>query len=281
MNPKPLFLSENFFNEIQFTGHTVSANEEDAGCQGWRVATGRRLNSRNKWTPVTNNADAWIKVACDQAREADTIVLDRGHNLGGYTIQLQNSADDSSYSNVFSLTLPTAAVSGTSLDAATGAQTEEGAWCLRFTGQTKQYWRLYIPAMGANYKPEIVGLYLGLSYEPSYYFDLPLSDESGESYFNDVMSPFAWVASSLAAHRRSGTIYMRLSSDSEYDTARYHIKQNFMEQRRLMWIWHNQENAERAVLARHNAGQYGFTRQAGWSFRQVTIPWFEHEPLIT
>jgi len=282
MSLKARFFSENFYNDIMFSGHVISANTAAAGNEAFRVGTGRRMSARNKWTPTALNLAAWIKVVCDRVRTANCIVMDRGHNLAGETIRLEVSDDNfTTKTEVFNTVVPTLVFPNNHLDQLPGVKTEEGAWAFKFTPTSGRYWRLFIDAMGAGLKPEIVGLYLGLSYEPDYHLDLPFEDESGESFYNDVMSDTAWVASTRAASRRAGPIGLRLSSKDEYEKARYHIKKLFMEERRLMWIFFNQQEAERAVLARHNRGEYSFNVREGWHFRQSSFSWFEHEPALS
>ena len=282
MATKARFLSENIFNDIMFPTFTVSATEAAAGNEAWRVGTGRRLSLRNKWTPTTLNLEASIKCRTGASTLCDMIALDRGHNLAGQTIVLERSANDFvATTQVFSITVPSATVTDDDLQATPGVRTEEGAWVYAFTGATDQDWRLRIPAMGANLKPEIVGLYLGRSYEPLYHLDLPFEDDDGETFFDSVMSDTAWSAATRAAHRRTGAITLKLASEAEYTTngARTHILENLMRDRRPTWFCPNQEQAEKTLLIRHAGGRYGFPRRQGWAHRQSTFRWVEHQPL--
>lgn len=282
MSLKPRFLSQNIFNDIMFPANVISATSAEAGSEAFRVGTGRRLSSRNKWTTATFNTEESIKARTGQATFCDMIVLDRGHNLAGKNIILERSDNDfTATTSVFDITLPTTTPTGGDISASPGVRTEEAAWCFVFTGATAEDWRLRIPGMGANLRPEIVGLYLGRSYETTHYLELPFEDENGESFFDEVMSDTAWSAATRAANRRTGTIDLKLGSEAEYITngAREHIRDNFMRDRRPMWFIPNQEQAERAVLCMHGGGQYGFTRQDGWAHRQSQFKWFEHQPL--
>lgn len=277
------FLSENFFNDIMFPDHALSSTGGNVtGNEVWRVGTGRRMNVRNKWTPSSFNTEASIVVDCGAAKAADMVVIDRGSNLLGENVILEHD-DNSGFTTptvVINATIPTTVTTDDDLSATPGVLTEEGAWMYQFAEVTERYWRLRIPALGVGLRPEIVGFYLGSSYEPNYHLDLPYEDELGESLFDEVISDTAWSASTRVASRRKGTVRLRLSDDAEYTTARLQIRQRFMKNRRPMWIVFNQEAAERAVLAMHAAGEWGFTRADGWSFRQAAFPWVEHQPAL-
>lgn len=277
------FLSENFYNDLMFPAHTIDALSEETGNQAWRVGTGRRSSVRNAWKPTAFNLEAWIRVNCGAAKAADMIVIDRGHNLSGETVVVEadDNASFSSPTTIFNGTIPTSVTVDDDLSATPGVLTEEGAWMYQFTEVTEQYWRVRIPAMGAGLRPEIIGLYLGKSYEPLYHLDLPFEDDSGEALFDEVVSDTAWSAATRAASRRRGQIRIRLSTDAEYTDARLTIKTRFMQNRRPMWIVFNQEQAERAALAMHARGPYGFVRADGWKPRQAQFEWNEHQPALT
>lgn len=274
---RPLFLVENVFSDVQNPVHVIDASSETSGFEVWRVATGRR-STRDRWQP-TVAGEGWIRVDCGAARMVDTIALDRGHNLGGKQIKVQHSPDGVTWTTAVTSTIPLTASDPGDIDAGNGARTEEGAWLRRFPAASARWWRFLVPAAAAV-RAEIVGLWLGESWTPSQYFDLPWSDESLELGWEEVTSTTGWRAAGQIARARAGTIDLKLSDEAEYDdSARRHIHQQFW-RRRPMWIVYNDEKAERAVLALPRPGTAGFDQRQGWGHRQGMIAWLEHEPKV-
>ena len=277
----PLFLAENLFSQPQFPGHLLSASEEAVKGEVWRVATGRR-SGRDRWTPATPNVASWVQVKCNVARSADMIVLDRGHNLAGVTIGVQYSADGASWTTWFSPTIPSAVGSAASALAANGVVTEEGAWLKQFAAppSPQLYWRISIPALGAGLVPQIVGLWLGASWQPAHYLGLPYDDD-GQQLILEQSDPTqaGWRGAGLAARGKDGELSFALAGEAEYATARYHVRENFHGRNRPMWILHDGTGrAERAVLAVPPPGRLSFRFDAGWHSRQAIVAWVEHEP---
>jgi hypothetical protein len=158
--------------------------------------------------------------------------------------------------------------------------TEEGAWLLRFAAQSHRYWRLYIPAMGVELRPEVVGLWLGTSWTPAEYFDLPYSPSGLQLGGGEIHSDAGWIGASQTRRARRGEIGLKLRSSAEYEqSARYHIEQNFW-RRRPMWIVFDDEQAERAVLAVPRMGDVEFAVREGWAYPQAQLLWIEHEPKL-
>ncbi|HEY0019040.1 MAG TPA: hypothetical protein VGC13_22250 [Longimicrobium sp.] len=221
-----------------------------------------------------------VRVSCDAARAADLVVLDRGHNLGGRRIILEVSNDGfATATAVLDLVVPaTSGVAG-NVDRAAGAATREGAWLKRFPRVSARDWRLRIPAMGAGLRPEIVGLWLGESWQPKLLFDLPWGDSTRQLSFASSESDAGWVGRGSAARVRAGEIGLKLKAEDEYSLAERHIEEGFW-MPRPMWIVYDSAAAERAVLAMPPAGRNGFSRQGGWSYRQAQIAWVEHEPRV-
>jgi hypothetical protein len=274
----PRFLVENFFNEFQFDGHTLVQTSQETHYESWNVADGRR-DVYDYWTPTQYNTEVYIGVECDQAREADMIVIDRVHNLSGETITLKYDEVQafSSPTTVFTLTVPSTVVTGDDLTATPGVLTEEGAWAFAFTAATKQYWRLYISAMGAGERPYIGGLWLGKSFTPTLYLDLPFEENMNESFREEIVSDTAWIGSTRTAKRRVGTLHLKCA-ENEFVTARYHFDTLF-QRPHAMWIVFDQDGAETAVCALPKAGVTGFAQRRGWNWKQASLPWFETEPL--
>jgi hypothetical protein len=275
--PTPLILSENFFNLTQYPDHVVSASEEASGHEAFRVGNGRR-SVLDYWTSTSTNTAAYNRVVCDRVRAANCIVLDRGHNLAGYTVKLHVSSDfATSTEEAFSITIPTASVSGT-VDDPYGVQTEEGAWIYRFPLRAGLGWQVYVPAMGVGLKPDIVGIYLGLAWTPPT-FDMPWSEDDDELGGMESESDAGWMGSIRSWNRRSGSLKLRLDSIMDYDRARLNL-QGFYRQRSPTWLVHDQNQADRALCVIRPKGTQGFRIDRDWfSKRQAEIQYVEHEPL--
>lgn len=274
------YLAENFFNEEQFSAHTLSANEETTGNEVWRVGTARRVGGtlRNYWTPTTANQDAWIKVQCNRARAADMLVIDRGHNLEGATVRLQASSDDfTTYSELVAVTLPSSVVPNSRLSDNPGAKTEEGAWLISFDLEVGLYWRVYIDAMGSGLKPQIPGLYLGLSFSPAVKPQRPFDDESRRLEFRELRSPSLWVGASRKAQRREVVHHLLLTSDAEYDQARYHFHSLYW-RGDVMWNAANVDQAEKAWLAYAPSDLHSAVASPDFRWRRIDLALLEHEP---
>ncbi|HEX6038037.1 hypothetical protein [Longimicrobium sp.] len=272
---KPLFLVENLFSEVQFPHHVVEASTEAPRCEAWRVATGRR-SPYDRWTPALDNAESWIQVDCGAARTADMVAIDRGHTLAGRLIHLEHSADAAAWTAAFTGILPAATAQAT---AAAGAMTPEGAWLKRFAGAAARYWRLRVPAMGAGRRPVVVGLWVGRSWAAEEYLDLPYGPASRDLAFGERVSDAGWVGVSPITRARGGELHIRLGGPADEAEARYHIEEHFW-RRRPMWILHDGDRADGAVLGVPLPGRVGFETREGWSRGQADVAWTEHEPVL-
>jgi len=273
MANQTIVLVENAFSRMQFPLHTIAADEEAANHEAFRVADGRR-SPFDYWEPTTANASHNIKVTCDRVRAFTMIAIDRGHNLGGKQIVLECSDDDfSTTQTVLDIVLPSVSSAGT-VDDTFGVRTEEGAWVRRFPVRYARYWRVRIPAMGAGIKPKIVGLWLGMAYgfEP----DRPMSPDTDDLSLEESVSDAAWRGSGRPANVRADALHVSLPTLFDYDLARYHLAYHYA-RRRPMWIVHDENVAQQALLAIRPVGQMGFVREASWFYHRAMIPYQEHE----
>ena len=270
MADDPAFLIENYFSDIQFSAHVISANQEGARTEALRVATGRR-SSLDRWSPTSLNVEAWIKVDLTSSKSATACIIDRGHNLSGKTVVLERSPDNSAWTQVFSVTIPATAATDGDFDAANGITTDEGAWVKRFGSVSDRYWRLRIPGMGADLKPDIIGLWLGNTWEPGK-ITIPMQDEQAETVTQRGQSDRGWQGNTQAVRRRTGEIFLQLDAAAESAAIAAIADYDLM---RLMWIIHDADKAERAVLAQRPDGRIGFGFEPGWFPRQGRIPWVE------
>ncbi|HEX7050171.1 MAG TPA: hypothetical protein VF188_08230 [Longimicrobiales bacterium] len=277
MSPRSIVLAENLFSAAAYPGHVVMASEEPEGTEAFRVGTGRRHALTNRWTPDTANAEHWVQVTCDQVRAADMLAIDRGHNLAGQTVELRISDDGFTTSETtVSFTVPSAAGGAQSLD--DGVLTEEGAYLRRFPLAAATQWRLVIPAMGVGLRPQIVGLYLGLSLAlPP--LRMPWAEEETDLAFQEVRTAAGWIGAGEIARARVGELRVRLEDYLAYDQARLHLEGHFG-RRRPMWIVYDDRQAERAALAVRPQGRAGFRFDSGWAYRQQDLVWQEHEPRV-
>ena len=278
---RPRFLSENFFNTVQFSGHTVSGNQETAGNEAFRVGTSRR-SSLNFWTPTSTNATAYVQAACDRVRVADMLVLDRGHNLAGKTVSLilSNQSSFAASTTLWSFTVPTRSQYGSRLNGPPGAYTEEGAWLYRWVTAAAKYWRFQVSAMGSGLKPKIVGLNLGLSYRPTRAPTLPWDDESRQLDFQQVQSDTLWVGSNRKSQRRVfGPWAMRMRDDNEYTKVRRHIHELYW-RGEFMWVVPDEDQAERALLAFAEPGVYSAGFDGEYPQRTLVLSGSEHQPKV-
>lgn len=273
----PVVLVENHLSVVQFPLHTLVGNEEASGREAFRVADGRR-SALDFWTTNTTNAEATLTWTMDRVRAWNMVALDRGHNLAGVRV-IHEASDDNfaTTQTVFDITLPSATAPG-SPDDARGVRTEEGAWLKRFPTRTAKYGRLRIPAMGSGLKPQVVGVWSGLAYVPPE-LGLPHVPDQDEFTVEEMLAPSGWRGRNLPAVVRAGTIGLKLTSQFEYELARYHLQGHFG-RGRPMWIIHDDVQADRAVLAIRPQGRLGFARDPGWFYPNAAIEWLEHEALV-
>lgn len=278
---RTVLLVENFWRTTQFVNHLVTASNEAADHEGWRVGTDRR-GGETYWTPQTGqeNAPHWLKVQCDRVRAADVVVIDRGSNLGAEVVRIQVSSDNLTFTDLAVCTIPTQVVSLARMDNANGVLTEEGAWIKRFPLNAGLYWRVYSDAMGAALKPEITGLFLGKSWRLAVPLVKPFSFGKRQLSYTELVSKTLWAATADVAQRRSDELGIRCETWTEYfEQARYHIEEQFLRGHR-MWVVHDEDQAEKALMAYAPAGVAGFDVPQGRAFPEGRIPYHEHEPAI-
>lgn len=245
------------------------------GFEAWHAFSCRR-SAFAYWQPGTPNAIAYLQVQHEQLRGADMLVLDRGHNLAGFPVQLQGSNDGSSFATLVNATIPTA--TGGLLTGANGCLTEEGAWVIAFTFGAFAYWRFNIPAMGSGLQPNVAGLQFGMSYQPLALYR-PYSEHSTQFSAQEVVTPAGWRGRGQRAFVGSATLNLRADVDDfEYLRARFTIEEVFGAGR-PMWVVQDQERPTEAYMAIRPLGQQGFERPPGIYWPTAAIQVIEHEPL--
>jgi len=273
--PQSVLSGGNLFNTVTaYPLHTLIADEEASGHEASRIATGRRSPYTNYYTAITANTQRTLTLTCDRVRSANLFALDRGNNLAGKQLVLECSDDNfTTTQTAFDVVLPTA-TTPQSLDDAFGCRTEEGAWLKRFPLRSASYWRLRIPAMGANLRPLIVGAHLSLQWT----FDAwrpwaPDQDElGGDVYESDA----GWQGAAPIWNRDVDTLKIQLPTPFDYELARQTIGQHFAK-RRPCWYVPDDSQAQNAKLIVRPMGTAGFRRDPDWFSERADIPYQEFE----
>ncbi|HWP38950.1 MAG TPA: hypothetical protein VNL18_15495 [Gemmatimonadales bacterium] len=273
----PYLAVDNIFSVRQYPGHTIAATEEPSGNEAFRVADGRR-SSFDYATSTTPNSEWSVTCTADQVRAVTFVALDRGHNLAGKRVIYEVSNDNfTTVETVFDISALPANPGAGSLDDALGVVTDEGAWLKRVSVRFGLYHRLRIPAMGAGLKPVIVGLWAGTGWAPSV-FGLPKQENRARLAGQVSVSEAGWMGAGAMTRQRVGTLHFKLTSLFEYEELRRHLEENYG-RHRPMWIVHDDEEAQRAVLATIPQEFVGLDRRtADWFYGSGEIPWTEHEP---
>lgn len=251
-----------------------SGTSGPVGNETWRAFSGRR-SAFSFWAPGTPNIESWLQLQHEQVRGANFVALDRGHNLGGFAVKLQGSQDAATWATILSVAIPT--VPGGVLNSGMGVLNEEGAWLMTFPTLDYTYWRLDIPAMGSGLQPNVVGLQLGMSYQPLALYR-PFSEHSSLLAAQEVVSSLGWRGRGPRAFSQTATLNLRAdTSDLEYLRARFTIEEVFGGGR-PMWVIQDQDRASEAYQAIRPLGEQGFQRPPGIYWPTATIQTIEHEP---
>lgn len=277
-----ILLADNLFSGGiggQYPAHIISAEEEPAGTEAWRVGNARR-SPIDKATASTANSTWWIRSVLDRVRAHNCIVLDRGHNLAGKTFELRSTNDATDFSatfeTVFDVTMPSVTMPGP-IDNGLGVRTEEGAWIKRYPLRTGKAVELFIDAMGANVKPEIVNLWVGLAIDAGQPY-LPHDQDSHELLSVSVETESGWIGRARRTRRRRGVITIKLTSYAAYEEQiRYHVMGLFGDGV-PMWIVPDGDQAERAFLAVRDGVVSAPLGVGGYGYATVTIPFVEFSP---
>lgn len=279
-----LVCAESFYSGVggQFPLHVISAEEEPATFEAWRVGDGRRSRTPPTYaTATTANSSWWLRSVFDRVRACNFIAMDRGHNLAGKTFEFRITSDATDFTGTFEtpfdITMPSVVTPNSHIDNGLGVRTEEGAWLKRFPLRTGKAVEVFIDAMGADLKPEIVGLWVGLAVELR--ARRPWDDDASELVTVTMESESGWIGRGRRTRRRRGELVTKLQSFQQYDELiRYHIASLFADGV-PMWIIPDTAQAEKAVLATHAGETFSMpeTDDALWR-GDVPIPWVEYSP---
>ena len=278
---RPVFLSENVWNRLIFPDHTLSASETETGTDIANIGTGRRQRQLSRWSSTSLNTLAWVRSTFDRVRVMNLLFIDRGHNLDGHDVGVRFSFDGfTTWREVGPYAIPSQVFPYSRLSDGRPIRTEEGAivWLLGEHAGTAA--RLNIPAMGANLKPELVNVMLGMWFRPEHAQVKPFDYGKRELTYKEIVSPQAQAGAGEIGSRIVGEIGLKLSGPDEYTLVRYHLEQLAFK-RKPMVLMHDDEEAEKTSVVYVPPGRHGFAIEPGdWSHMQGKFPYQENEPVI-
>lgn len=215
MPSAPIILVENLWDRGLYPNHVVTASAEATGFPAYRIADGRRDETRYKGT--TANQEITITLDCGMPRLVSAIFQDRGHNLAGKRWLLEASGDNfaSTAETVWDVNTHPTTIGGL-LGNPLGAKVLDGSWGATLTvAAIARYWRIRVPAV-SNFIPEITGLYMGRHFSLGRSVPMPYADFDSERFFQEQLSLAGRVARSRTYRRRQGQLVIRAASDAEY-----------------------------------------------------------------
>lgn len=266
-------LVDNFFSPRIYSGHTLSSNENS---DNTALVGAARRSTHDAWSPTTANNDAWNKSRNDVPRAADMIVIDRGHNLLGETVKVQDAADDfaTTPEEPFNGTLPTYSGAGALTDAF-GVVTPEGAWLKRFDTRWNYDWRAYYVAMGAGLVPLIPGLWIGLSWSPGDPWR-PHAPGMSELIVEETQSDQGWTGRGKATKRKQGVLHFKFATLFDAEEGDWHIQQ--IAAGRPFWVVPDEARGDLAFLAVIPKGMIGTVLEPQYFYPALDLPYIEWNP---
>lgn len=274
---RSLWLCQNFYDDIQFSGHTVTASSSPTGTEAYRVGTARRA-AIDAWAPSAQNSTHWVQVDCGVPRPANMAVVDRGNNLaesaGGFVLEGRSSTDFGWTPVWQSTATPTVYGPGPST-VAWGVLTYEGALVREFAPQVFRYWRLRTPP-STGYAPVIRNLWLGLAFKPTEPALSPGDWDATQVNYEQAATPSNWRGIGRVALTREGSAMYRLTSFGEYLTARRHVSE--YEQAVATWFVPRASRAEEAFCVQIPPVRMPKPQEPGMLFRTLNFPYREYQP---
>lgn len=278
-----LFCADNLFADTQYSQQLATGDEEPSGYEAWRVGVGRRYIG-NRWQASTANADHTLSLSCKTTiagaaqavpRGANFLAIDRASNHLGHRFQLLGSDDAFATSRVvFDITLPT--VPGGQASGALGCVTDEGAWFKTFPADVHNDWRLVSKAMGAGAVPQLTGVYLGMSWQPTTYpLVYPLEGEALDIQMTEDKAPSGWTGRSRPALPRKGVAHFKPGDQNDYDHFRYQALGLYAHGQPAWICEQSADRPWRAMLVRCPSGLLGWPRALDWPFHTMDMPYEE------
>ncbi|HEX5437150.1 MAG TPA: hypothetical protein VFW98_08320 [Gemmatimonadaceae bacterium] len=167
----PLILSDNLYDDTVLHPQAVvsSSLPEMAGSELYHVSD--NLRDLTRFSP-SGPGNLFVVLDAGGAALANTIILDRGHNLAGQAVQVQHAAVSDFTAAVTPVDAVIPAAAGGLPSDPNGCLTPDGVWWKTFADASDRYWRLSVPAI-AGVTPLLTGLYLGSAYRMPSYLDAP------------------------------------------------------------------------------------------------------------
>jgi hypothetical protein len=274
---RPVFFPDNLFSPVHYPDVVLSASSEGMGTEAAMFSTLRR---EDHYSPSVFNTDAWLKARHTQLRAFNTVCL-WAHNLLGKAYRFQVSNDDfGTIETAIDVTIPANPGTG-HIDDALGVVTEDFMWIKRVPTRYAVDFRHFVPAMGADLKPELNGI-AGISYSPAQY-DYPYAPGGTEFIVEEQRSDRGVLGRNPPVNLRRGAITMKMRSDFDYEPARFHLEHRWGGGSPML-IVHNEAQAERAVMAVRTGGSMlEFATDTAWpdggeGRNAGQLTWVEHDP---
>lgn len=272
-----LLLVDNLFSPVQYRDVVLSANEERSGHEIEFFSTLRREDS---WSPTTFNADAWARASHTQPRAINMVCL-WVHNLLGeaYKLQISNNGF-TDIETIVDVTIPANPGAG-DVDDANGVLAEDGLmWCKRITPTRYAYdFRHFVPAMGANQRPELAGMAGTVrAFERRRGELLDGNTVRGEEHRSDR----GVTGSGTEDIARDGVVPVYFTSLFQWEEFRFHLQRydgTATGARTPALLISDETRAEQAVLVRRPLGRMAFKQSTKESFYPSGELFYEeHDP---
>lgn len=267
---RPLFAVDNLMNPRIYPSHTLAASSTASGTSVLSLSSGKRIarSGLGGWFASALNTVATVTVTFNRARMFDLLWIDRDHNLGGESLSVILSDDAfTTTQTIGPLTVPTAPTPYSHLYDGRIVRTNEGCLLWWLGEQVSYAARLSIAAMGAGLRPEIAGMMLCKTYQPTHAQQKP--------------ADFArWDLQRRPLQRtRRGDIIVRVVSWEEYVTAYYHLEELYLSGHGMVVV-HDDERAENALFGVAPDGLAGFEIPTGQYHPEMAVPLLEPEPAL-
>ncbi len=276
------FCADNLLDTIgQYTGHTLTAEEEAENHEVDRIANHRR-SADDHWAPTTSNSVTYVRCVFDRLRAFNFVALDRGHNYGGLALEIKTTIAATDFSGahtvVSDVVVPTVSAPA-GLHAGGWVHTREGADLLLLdTPAAGMAVEFAFDDMGAGLKPQMVGMQAGLGVTVERDEELPTTDRTVTLSYVERMSASGWIGRGRRSRVRAGAIRYNTPHAYEYELTALALTMDLYSDGYPMWIAHDEAGrGDLAFLAAMPPGalDWGFSSSTGW--RAATIPFREHQ----
>lgn len=277
MSDRPiLFLADNFYNPIQYPGHSIALGTPVVGHESFRVGTSRR-SDQNYYQSTNTTGTLSATVILDRVRSADTLIVDRNHDAYGRQIRVwcKSNADIDQFIDLVLPAVGEGVVLGQSVDDPVHAiRTEEGAFIFHFPERAGLEWNVSISA-NIIPSPRLGGVYLGKSYRPNH----PRMPFDGSGRWQEFGTVRRGVPHNDIRTGREATVSMLMTDEQEWDSARWQLRQLFGTGH-PMWFIPEASRAERTWLGFNASGNVSAPFSERPQGRSVSINLEEYDPAL-